>query len=88
MKAVFKDVHEKLYSASNLERLFLCFVVNNNYVFCYKKVTIIAIKLKFGLNVHSSYTCTSLLNVFGKFKCFCCLCIVSRGNSGSGAIPA
>ena len=47
------------YSASNLERPFLCLVVNN-YVFRYKKVTIIAIKLKFRLKVH-----TSLLNTFG-----------------------
>ena len=37
----------------------------NNYVFCYKKVTIIAIKMKFSLNVH-----TSLLNMFGKFRVF------------------
>ena len=41
-----------LYSASNLERQFLCFVVSKN-VFCYKNVTVIAIKLKSAMNVHT-----------------------------------
>ena len=53
-----------VYSASNLERPLLCFVFNNN-VLCYKKVTIIAIRLEFGPNFH-----TSLLNMFGKFYVF------------------
>ena len=52
------------YSAFNLERPFLCFVVNNS-CFCHKKLNVIAIWLKFGLKVH-----TSLLDKFGKFKVF------------------
>ena len=39
-------------------------MVNNN-CFCHKKLTIVAILLKFGLKVH-----TSLLDRFGKFKVF------------------
>ena len=62
--SIFHEVVHALYSAFNLERPFLCFVVNNS-CFCHKMLNVIAIWLKFGLKVH-----TSLLDKFGKFKVF------------------
>ena len=44
----------RIYSAFNLEEPLLCFVVNK-YVLYSEKVTIVAIGLKIGMSVHTSF---------------------------------